>query len=518
MSEPHALIVTSASAEASAVVPVLAACEASGMRVRAIDVGAAGAIGGGLSDRMRRALLGETTERRLRKEIDANPPDVAIAFDPFAAQALSLARDQVANPAPVIAVVSELEPHRAWGEADADRYCAVDEEAAVALADVGVEGDRILVVGPIGERGWADAAVSDRAALRGRFGIGGKAVLVEVAGLGAELTAQLVLQLSLAKVSEGITYLFDAAGDVEVAQILRRQVPTLGLRAKLFGQSADAPLYWRASDAAVIRPRPRAIARGLLVGSRLLALVDDMIPHAAQIGAALEARGRGAGVRGILLLSSAIEAALRVGPGAPAIDGADQVLEVVWAVAADRRAVIEERRAAARAETHARLRDATAAASAAARSVAMPGELEDLGGGGAEPAVAAPDLRDVAGLIREASARKQQLVGEVEAARRAGDSAAMHRLLQELAVLDQELKDLDAASASARASGGRPTAREASRPRPSAEAQPPRGAEPDPLAELRRKAATSPVSSRSSASIDDELQALKRKMSDAGKK
>jgi hypothetical protein len=59
MTEPQVLLVTSAGAPSSAVVPVLAAIEAAGMRVRAIDVGAAGGGGGGVADRVRRALMGE---------------------------------------------------------------------------------------------------------------------------------------------------------------------------------------------------------------------------------------------------------------------------------------------------------------------------------------------------------------------------------------------------------------------------------------------------------------------------
>jgi hypothetical protein len=89
---PHILVVTSSGASAAAVVPVLAAIEAAGMRVRAMDVGGAGGGGSGVADRVRRALLGETAERRLRKELDANPPDVAVAFDPHAALALTGSR------------------------------------------------------------------------------------------------------------------------------------------------------------------------------------------------------------------------------------------------------------------------------------------------------------------------------------------------------------------------------------------------------------------------------------------
>ena len=69
MPEPHVLVVTSAGAPAAVVVPVLAAVEAAGMRVRAIDVGGAGGGGGGMTDRVRRALLGEGAERKLRREL-----------------------------------------------------------------------------------------------------------------------------------------------------------------------------------------------------------------------------------------------------------------------------------------------------------------------------------------------------------------------------------------------------------------------------------------------------------------
>ena len=107
------------------------------------------------------------------------------------------------NPAPVIAVVGDLDPAAAWAQTDADRFVAVDELAAVALADAGVEGDRILVVGAIGERAFAEAGATRIArALRTRFKLAGKIALVEVAGLGAELTGQLALQLSLLDASD----------------------------------------------------------------------------------------------------------------------------------------------------------------------------------------------------------------------------------------------------------------------------------------------------------------------------
>lgn len=518
MTAPHVLVVTSSAADAAVVVPVLAACEAAGMRVRAIDLGSVG--GGGLPDRMRRVLLGETAERRLRKEIDGNPPDVALAFDPFAAAALTTARDAVANPAPVVGVCGELEPARGWGETNVDRVCAVDDHAAVALAEAGVEAERVIVVGAIGEVAFAEAGAEARAALATRFGVATRAVVVEVAGLGAEATGALALQLSLADVSERVTYLFDAAGDVDAAAVLRRQAPMLGLRAKLFGVSADAARTWRVGDVVVARPTARAVARCQLVGARLIGLVDE--PEHAAAMKAVEARGFGAAAPSPLLVASAIEAALGGAAPPPCPDGAGQVAEVVWAVGVDKRAVLEEGRAEARAATHERLRHAASAASAAARAASMPGALEDLGGAAPPP----PPPVDLAAVRAEATARKAELLRAVDAARRAADGAgdparaaserdAMHRMLGELATLDQELAALDAAAAAAAAAGVDPSAPGPAAPPP----PPPRTAAPpprDPLADLKARAAGS--SKASSASLDDELAALKRRMADSKKK
>ncbi len=470
------LVVTSGGSSAAAVVPVLAAIEAAGMRVRAIDLGGAGGGGGGMADRVRRALLGEGAERRLRKELEASPPDAAVVFDPHAALALTVACDQVQNPAPVIGVVADLEPDKAWAATDADRFVAIDELAAVALADAGVEGDRILVVGAIGERTYAEAGGQDRASVRtgalGRYKLGGKVALVEVAGLGGEVTGQIAMQMSLMGTSDQITFLFDAGADADAAAVLRRQVPALGLKGKLFGQTADAALLWRAADVIVARPRPEVVARVMLLGGTLVAIIDDTIPGGARAAAALEARKRAHPAKGLLLLSSALDAAFRQSHVAATDDGADHVADIVAAIAHDKRAVIDERRSAAHAATRARVRAATSAASAVAASTAMPGDLEDLSGGVAAAAdeVELPDEAELARLRGEVKQRVVEMTSSMAAARTAatelgerataatGDEATqldkradaerarMHSLLAELATLETELRELDRVS------------------------------------------------------------------------
>jgi hypothetical protein len=549
------LAVTSAGASPGAVVPVLAAIEAAGMRLRAIDVGGAGGGGGAITDRVRRALLGESAERRLKKELEANPPDVAIAFDPHAAISLTVARDQVPNPAPVVGVVGELEPAREWAQTDCDRLLAIDPDAAVALADAGVEPDRILVVGAFGERAFADAALEERGAIRSRYSLMGAVIAIEVAGLGAETTGQIALQLSLWANADKATFLFDAAGDPDAAAVLRKQVPILGLRAKLFGSTGDAALFYRAADVIVARPRPHAIARAALVGARLISLIDDTVPGGAKLAAALEARRRGASVKTPLLLSSALDALAGARAPDPLPDGADATADVLWVIANDKRAVVEERRAAARQQTAEKLRSAAAAASAAARTTAMPGELEDLGGGPAAPAPGPPppSRDEVQRLRAETKLRLDQLNKSMMAARadatdadqkashargRGDDASArifqqkadaerhrMHQLLAEMAQLEKELAQLETAAKEAEAAGARtapnvdaPSFEDLGAQAQSQAPPPPRRPPPadvDPLAELKRKAGRDKKGA--DKTVDDELAALKKKMADKKK-
>lgn len=562
MTDASILVVTSSSAAPSAVVPVLAAIEAAGLKLRAIDVGAAGLTGGSVADRMRRAIAGEGAARKLRHELELSPPDAAVAFDPHAALALTSARDQIASPVPVIAIVGELDPAQAWAQTDADRFLAVDDIAAVALQDFGVEGDRILVVGALGERAFAEAATQDRASLRARFKLGGKTALVEVAGLGAELTGSLSLQLSLLDAASAITFLFDAGNDADAAAVLRRQVPALGLKGKLFGATPDAPLLWRAADVIIARPRPEVISRVMLVGGKLVSLIDDSIANGAHLTLALEARKRAIAAKGLLLLSSALDSAFGGTPPGATDDGADQVADIVAAVASDKRAVIDERRDAANAATRDRVHRATAAASAAAAQTAAAGDLEDLGGGGGGFADAVADLPDKAELerlrnevARRAAELSKQMAASRDSANDAGEKAKgarargatdeatqlerkadaerarMHALLAELATLESELKDLERSirslgdiprasttSSSSAGSSGIPRAEAPPRPRVTSI--------DDELARLKKQGGGAPgPASRSSApksasrpvdnTVDDELAALKKKMQGA---
>jgi len=543
---PKVLVVTSAGAPPPVVTPVLAALEAHGLVVRAIDVGRVGARASGSAWKVVKAIVGELAERRLARELAEHPPDVAVAFDPGSAGVLSAARDESEAPAPVVAVVPELEPNgEEWAVAGADRYLTVDDAAAVALADGGVDGARVLSVGPFCPLPYAQAGRETRAALRGRFKLpaSGAVVLVEVAGLGYETTSQLALQLSLA--SAKAAYLFAAGDDADAATALRRQVPTLGLKAKLFGHTSDAPLLWRAADVVIARPRVQAVAKAMAVGARMVALAPEDGAGKALAGS-LEGRKLGVAAQGPLFVSSALDALLAA--AAPATmegeDGAGNTADVVWVVGRARREIADEVRAAERAETRARVHAATAAASAAERQSAAAGDLEDLGwddGGDDEPA-AVPDRAEIERLRRDVEARiarVQRTVADsqqsaarwqkkAEDSRKAGseqsareaernadlERARMHAALTEMAELSSEKAALEKAAAAAPPP---PPRAEAAGSPPPRSAPPPRAdrSVDDLLRDMKRGGAGERPG-KPASTVDDELEALKRKMS--GKK
>ena len=571
MSDPAVLLVTSAGAPAGSVVPVLAALEAAGVRVRAIDVGRAGARSDNPLDKVVQAVAGELAERRLMRELAENPPDVTMAFDPATATALGLIRDQSIHAAPVLAVVAELDPEDAWAATDADRYLVIDDEAAVALVDHGVDGARILPVGPLCERAFVEAARTDRSVLRRQYRIDESApvVVVEVGGLGYETTSQVAMQLSLA--ASKATFVFDAGGDADAAMALRRQVPTLDMRAKLFGRTEDAPRFWRCADVVVARPVPRAVARTLALGTRMVSFLPEGRVETT-LARALETRGLGATASTTLLLSSALEPLMAQRSqdstngstnGRAGTDGAANVADIAWVVARDRREVLDERRAAARASTRSRVDAAASAAEAAARSSSAASGLEDLSGDAGAAEAEGPDAGEIARLRTEVRARLDQLgktvaearqtaerwdarqaqardQGDQDGAREAerkadAERGRMHAALGEMAQMQSELDRLEKAAAAA--PPPRRTPPRASHAPKGAAGSAPGGATrsashgasrptvDDLLDQMKsqhggsaargpsRSASGRSQAARDPSTIDDELAALKRKMS-----
>jgi UDP-N-acetylglucosamine:LPS N-acetylglucosamine transferase len=483
------LVATSRDTPLELVTPLVAALGARGLAVKSVDLGRVSQTGGRLG-RVVQALLGEVEAGRMVRELAEDRPRAAVAFDPGALAALVLARDRRVSPTPVVAVVPDLAPGRRWA-IDADRFLVLDDEAAVALSDHGVDGARVLVIGPLVPHGLHEAAGRSRAELRRELSIPLEApvVVLDTRGLSLEALSQITLQLSL--LARPVYTLFDAAGDADAAAQLRRQVPSLGLKGKLFGESPNAPRLWRAADIVMARPTARAIHAARLLGALFVALEQEGEAQLAE-ARALEARGLGATADKILFLPSALEPLVGKRGGPTLADGAGEGAEAIAGVVAHHEEVLAETFAAA----------AEARASATAET-GPASDVEELGGdepgfGGVGFGAPPPSPRDQARRERlkreldesrleaerwDERRRLAQKKGDralAEQAAREADRkrARMHEALQEL----QRLASADAHAAAA----------------------PPE----DPLAALRRQAAAR----RDVKTLDDELADLKSRM------
>jgi hypothetical protein len=309
------------------------------------------------------------------------------------------------------------------------------------------------------------------------------------------------------------------------------------------------------------------VTRALLLGRRLVAFSPEGDAEQALVRE-LESRKMASSAGSLLMLSAALEQALKnLRDLAPAPDGAEAAAAIAWVVGRERRAVLDERRIQAREETRSRVREVTRAAEAAARVASPPGELEDLGADGAagsgDVASTVVDVEEIARLCSEVRERKEQMTKsmlgarvaaeeadrQATAARSKGDNAAaseaerradverarMHAHLGEVSRLDEELRALDRAVQAAAdvphaftATAGAP-ASSGPAPRPATPSRPPRDSLEDELARLKKQgssgdgrvaarksgASTSGTrtSSATTSAVDDELERLKRQMS-----
>jgi hypothetical protein len=292
------------------------ALESRGATVRTVDLRAAlgpaplrrvADLLGRVSGRTLSGALAAVGGSRFGAEIAAAPPDVVVALDPIAAAAALEWRRGGRIGAPVLGVCLDLEP-AAWHGVDVDRLAVADDLSA-AEATGRAAGERVVVTGvPVAPEIGA-AALEERAALRARFGFSAarRLVLLDARFLDhAELTAAL-LQVGL--VASRTDVLFDAGDDAATAALLRAAAPVHALKARMFGDVPEAPLYWRAADLSVIGPAREPLARALALGVVPVMLVSEADVDAVAVGRAVEARG-GLTAPGVHRLGATLELGL----------------------------------------------------------------------------------------------------------------------------------------------------------------------------------------------------------------
>jgi hypothetical protein len=349
---------------------------------------------GRVSERTLSGALARLGQARSDPELGQSPPAAVVALDVVAAQALLEWRRAGKFAAPVLGVELHLEP-AAWAGVEVDMLAVADDVAAEQARREGFPESRIAQTGLPVALEIAAAAHEDRAALRTRFGLSEDRPVVLVDARALEQAAVTALLLQLAAVTARVHLLFDVGADPETAALLRRHAAVHGLRARMFGDVPEAPLYWRAADLCVIAAEPEPLGRCLALGvppvvvaapdtADVLALNREVdgrggifVSGSARLGASIELA-----VREDRLGRARAQAATRARP-----DGADEIAALALRLAAERPAV---------------------AAAGAAPDRRAAGVLEDLGGA-EEPRAQTP---------QQAQARQQALAAAAEQAQR----------------------------------------------------------------------------------------------------
>jgi len=189
---------------------------------------------------------------------------------------------------------------------EADLVLVAHESLVGAVVRRGASREDVVVVGPVPPVGYVPA--KDRGALRAEVGVDhdGSLVLVPSAVLEEEGTEAILIQLALA--SPNVAFLFDVDSDPDVAEELRRVVPTHGLTAWMFADERDSVRFWQIADVVIARARGHEVARALGVGAPLVLLPPGRSDATA--ARAIEAAGIGRDADVLATLAVTIDAAV----------------------------------------------------------------------------------------------------------------------------------------------------------------------------------------------------------------
>ncbi len=335
------LFLPTASAEPVSIAPVLASLHALDLVVRVVD--STSLEQEGAVTKIWQTLTGDTAKDKIDSELRATSPRVVMSTS---AEVCHTVFAQVPATTVRVAFVTDWQPSLAWANVVADRYFTMDEHAAVALQSLGVAGGSIVPLGVFCELAFVKTREIKRQVLRQRFGLAtSKVVTIEVEKLSREEIRQVATELASAGLPD-VTYLFDAGDDENAAAAVRTCIPKVSLRAKLFGASSDAPLYWRASDVICGNATSHTVSRAVATGAKFVSFSGN-VGGAAERALSLAPRKMGMSIHDMTELSAAITRALRLPAATPkslAKDGARNLAESMVVLLRDSDTITAKRR------------------------------------------------------------------------------------------------------------------------------------------------------------------------------
>jgi UDP-N-acetylglucosamine:LPS N-acetylglucosamine transferase len=225
-------------------------------------------------------------------------PDVVVSVHPILNQGIAEGIEQSGRRAPFAIVLTDLAPPfwRGWAEPRAICTVAPTAEAAQALRERGVPGDRLVVIGmPIAERFRAAASGERRGQARAGLGLRDDrlTLLIQAGSAGRRSTADVLESLFAAPdLHERVQVLFAAGRSSSLARGASGLAAPFPLT--VFGWRDDMDVLLDAADAVFTKPGGLTIAEALGKGVPvLLDAVGGVFPQERGGTAWVEGQGLG---------------------------------------------------------------------------------------------------------------------------------------------------------------------------------------------------------------------------------
>lgn len=212
-----------------------------------------------------KTVLNRTFWLRLDMFMQEFRPGAVICTHPFAAVAISAwkKRKQVKIPA-ITGVITDFTIHPFWPQSDLDGYFVSSPELAETMAETGVPGERIWVVGiPVGSR---FGRTLNRNLIKLKLGLDPHKTTVLVTGGGLGLGGLKEAVEALGTLETPIQIMAVTGLNPVLQQSLERVIRDLGNPVKVFSFVDNMADLMRASDIIVSKPGGITVAEALVTG------------------------------------------------------------------------------------------------------------------------------------------------------------------------------------------------------------------------------------------------------------
>lgn len=208
-----------------------------------------------------RTLLHKLNSAKLHRLIEWYKPDIIICTQAFPCVAMAEYKRMNGNGVPVVGVVTDYGVHSYWVDPDIDLYIVPTQTEQERLAGLGVDRNRVEVVGiPISPRFYTPL---DNKKLKSRFGIqSGRSVVLVMGGSQGMISMDEIVRY-LAKLPLDMHLIVVCGANRELYKALQKLQPRIRVSINLYGYINNIEELMSIADVIITKPGGLTITEAL---------------------------------------------------------------------------------------------------------------------------------------------------------------------------------------------------------------------------------------------------------------